>query len=263
MGARAAAAPELASSSVFGRVRRGSDHEFRLSHPTPASPPRFSSQTTGLGTVAAFGTRSDRSRGGGERAKVRARRLRATLPRSEPPPPISTKSRSSSAGRAVSEPRGGRSSATSRHGRAVRAPRQRRRESDLREKHAVVVELVLPVPVDRNEAARGTPAAEIQPQDITASVVESDAYPDEGTRCQARGQTEGPPSPRVAPGHRQGAREGRRRGEGEQGWDALRANPDAKLGMQANEMPRVLKEGLTRKVLKSKGQKRSTMYTAT
>ncbi len=28
MGARAAAAPELASSSVFGRVRRGSDHEF-------------------------------------------------------------------------------------------------------------------------------------------------------------------------------------------------------------------------------------------
>lgn len=36
-----------------------------------------------------------------------------------------------------------------------------------------------------------------------------------------------------------------------------------KLGMQANEMPRVLKEGLTRKVLKSKGQKRSTMYTAT
>jgi hypothetical protein len=35
-----------------------------------------------------------------------------------------------------------------------------------------------------------------------------------------------------------------------------------KLGMQANEMPRVLKEGLAKKALKSKGQKRSTTYTA-
>jgi hypothetical protein len=36
----------------------------------------------------------------------------------------------------------------------------------------------------------------------------------------------------------------------------------AALHMQPKEMPRVLKEGLTKKVLKSKGQKRSTTYTA-
>jgi hypothetical protein len=35
-----------------------------------------------------------------------------------------------------------------------------------------------------------------------------------------------------------------------------------KLGMEAREMPRVLKEGLANKVLKSKGQKRSTTYSA-
>ncbi len=35
-----------------------------------------------------------------------------------------------------------------------------------------------------------------------------------------------------------------------------------KLGMQAKEMPRILKEGLAKKVLRSKGQKRSTTYTA-
>jgi hypothetical protein len=34
------------------------------------------------------------------------------------------------------------------------------------------------------------------------------------------------------------------------------------LHMQAKEMPRVLKEGLTKKLLKSKGRKRSTTYTA-
>jgi len=34
------------------------------------------------------------------------------------------------------------------------------------------------------------------------------------------------------------------------------------LKMQAKEMPRVLKEGLSKKSLKSKGQKRSTTYTA-
>lgn len=34
------------------------------------------------------------------------------------------------------------------------------------------------------------------------------------------------------------------------------------LGMEAREMPRVLKEGLAKKVLRSKGQKRSTTYTA-
>jgi hypothetical protein len=33
------------------------------------------------------------------------------------------------------------------------------------------------------------------------------------------------------------------------------------LGMQAKEMPRVLKEGLAKKVLRSRGQKRSTTYT--
>ena len=33
-----------------------------------------------------------------------------------------------------------------------------------------------------------------------------------------------------------------------------------KLGMRKEEMPRVLKEGLSRKALKSKGQKRSTTY---
>jgi len=36
----------------------------------------------------------------------------------------------------------------------------------------------------------------------------------------------------------------------------------AKLGMDKKEMPRVLKEGLDKKVLKSKGQKRSTTYSA-
>ena len=36
----------------------------------------------------------------------------------------------------------------------------------------------------------------------------------------------------------------------------------AELKMDAKEMPRVLKEGLSKKVLKSKGQKRSTTYTA-
>jgi hypothetical protein len=35
-----------------------------------------------------------------------------------------------------------------------------------------------------------------------------------------------------------------------------------KLGMEPKEMPRVLKEGLGKKVLKSKGQKRSTTYSA-
>jgi hypothetical protein len=35
------------------------------------------------------------------------------------------------------------------------------------------------------------------------------------------------------------------------------------LRMQAKEMPRVLKEGLSKKVLKSKGQKRATTYFAT
>jgi hypothetical protein len=36
----------------------------------------------------------------------------------------------------------------------------------------------------------------------------------------------------------------------------------AELGLQAKELPRVLKEGLSTKVLKSKGQKRATTYTA-
>jgi hypothetical protein len=36
----------------------------------------------------------------------------------------------------------------------------------------------------------------------------------------------------------------------------------ARLGMESKEMPRVLKEGLAKKALKSKGQKRSTTYTA-
>jgi hypothetical protein len=34
------------------------------------------------------------------------------------------------------------------------------------------------------------------------------------------------------------------------------------LGMQAKEMPRVLKEGLAKKKLRSRGQKRATTYTA-
>ena len=36
----------------------------------------------------------------------------------------------------------------------------------------------------------------------------------------------------------------------------------AQLKMEAKEMPRILKEGLAKKTLKSKGQKRSTTYTA-
>ena len=34
----------------------------------------------------------------------------------------------------------------------------------------------------------------------------------------------------------------------------------AQLGLQAKEMPRVLREGVASKKLKSKGQKRSTTY---
>jgi hypothetical protein len=37
----------------------------------------------------------------------------------------------------------------------------------------------------------------------------------------------------------------------------------SELRMQANEMPRVLKEGLAKKALKSRGQKRATTYFAT
>jgi hypothetical protein len=45
--------------------------------------------------------------------------------------------------------------------------------------------------------------------------------------------------------------------------DGLRAEEiRVKLGMQAKEMPRLLKEGLATKVLKAKGQKRATTYTA-
>ena len=41
--------------------------------------------------------------------------------------------------------------------------------------------------------------------------------------------------------------------------EEIRAN----LGMASKEMPRVLKEGLAKKKLKAKGQKRATTYTAT
>jgi hypothetical protein len=41
--------------------------------------------------------------------------------------------------------------------------------------------------------------------------------------------------------------------------EEIRAN----LGMDSKEMPRVLKEGLSTKKLKAKGQKRATTYTAT
>jgi hypothetical protein len=36
----------------------------------------------------------------------------------------------------------------------------------------------------------------------------------------------------------------------------------SELGMQAKEMPRVLKEGLVKRKLRSKGQKRATTYFA-
>lgn len=36
----------------------------------------------------------------------------------------------------------------------------------------------------------------------------------------------------------------------------------SQLKMESKEMPRVLKEGLTKKALKSRGQKRSTTYSA-
>lgn len=43
--------------------------------------------------------------------------------------------------------------------------------------------------------------------------------------------------------------------------DGLRSEEiRAELGMRPNEMPRVLGEGLAKKVLKSKGQKRATRY---
>lgn len=45
--------------------------------------------------------------------------------------------------------------------------------------------------------------------------------------------------------------------------DGLRAEEiRANLGMEAKEMPRVLKEGLAKRKLKAKGQKRATTYTA-
>ena len=45
--------------------------------------------------------------------------------------------------------------------------------------------------------------------------------------------------------------------------DGLRAEEiGSQLGMEAKEMPRVLKEGLAKKKLKAKGQKRATTYTA-
>jgi hypothetical protein len=45
--------------------------------------------------------------------------------------------------------------------------------------------------------------------------------------------------------------------------DGLRAEEiRVKLGMQAKEMPRLLKEGLATKKLKARGQKRATTYTA-
>jgi hypothetical protein len=44
--------------------------------------------------------------------------------------------------------------------------------------------------------------------------------------------------------------------------DGLRAEEiRVKLGMQAKEMPRLLKEGLATKKLKAKGRKRATTYT--
>jgi hypothetical protein len=36
----------------------------------------------------------------------------------------------------------------------------------------------------------------------------------------------------------------------------------AELGLQSKELPRILKEGLTKKKLKAKGQKRATTYYA-
>jgi len=50
-------------------------------------------------------------------------------------------------------------------------------------------------------------------------------------------------------------------------WDTTGAGLRAeqirqKLGLAANEMPRVLKQGLSTKTIKAKGQKRSTTYTA-
>jgi hypothetical protein len=46
--------------------------------------------------------------------------------------------------------------------------------------------------------------------------------------------------------------------------DGLRAEEIRReLNLQAKELPRVLREGLARKVLKSKGQKRATTYMAT
>jgi hypothetical protein len=45
--------------------------------------------------------------------------------------------------------------------------------------------------------------------------------------------------------------------------DGLRAEEiRVKLGMQAKEIPRLLKEGLSTKKLKARGQKRATTYTA-
>jgi hypothetical protein len=45
--------------------------------------------------------------------------------------------------------------------------------------------------------------------------------------------------------------------------DGLRAEQiREQLKMQSKEMPRVLKEGVSKKKLKSKGQKRATTYTA-
>jgi hypothetical protein len=45
--------------------------------------------------------------------------------------------------------------------------------------------------------------------------------------------------------------------------DGMRAEQiRSELGLQAKEMPRILKEGLSKKSLKAKGQKRATTYFA-
>lgn len=62
-------------------------------------------------------------------------------------------------------------------------------------------------------------------------------------------------------GDRHRARPDRRAREGEEG-KARAEQIRAALKMESKEMPRVLKEGLAKKKLKAKGQKRATTYTA-
>jgi hypothetical protein len=96
-----------------------------------------------------------------------------------------------------------------------------------------------------------------------------------GSAVEPRGRRGAPKAAPARPAARSGGRLPRRSAEDIAGAlesvvalvkkhkDGMRAEEIRKeLGMQAKEMPRVLKEGLSARVLRTKGQKRATTYFA-